>query len=258
MEPWRTAIVNADPTRIEIRGHDVTAMMRSATFTDAIFLLHHTRLPTPDERRLFDAILIGGADHGAGAPSCAAARLAASGNRQSPSAAVAAGVLTIGEEHGGAGMRCMELLARGLELSRNESLSLEQAAERLVAQARTSGERLPGFGHRVHATFDPRVFVLFGLAEDAGLAGDGVRFARALETALKKRVKPIPLNIDGALAAILHDLGFPPLLGMLLFIISRVAGISAEVAEEYDREKPMRIRIPVVYDGPDAERKSEE
>jgi citrate synthase len=171
---------------------------------------------------------------------------------------VAAGVLTIGEEHGGAGMRCMELLARGLELSRNESLSLEQAAERLVAQARTSGERLPGFGHRVHATFDPRVFVLFGLAEDAGLAGDGVRFARALETALKKRVKPIPLNIDGALAAILHDLGFPPLLGMLLFIISRVAGISAEVAEEYDREKPMRIRIPVVYDGPDAERKSEE
>jgi citrate synthase len=154
----------------------------------------------------------------------------------------------------------MELLARGLELSRSESLSLDQAAARLVDQARASGERLPGFGHRVHAAIDPRVSVLFGLAEDAGLAGDGIRLARALEATLKEKVKPIPLNIDGALAAILHDLGFPPLMGMLLFIVSRVAGISAEVAEEYGREKPMRIRIPVVYDGPgpDAHTESEE
>ena len=45
---------------------------------------------------------------------------------------------------------------------------------------------------------------------------------------------------------------------MLLFIISRVAGISAEVAEEYGREKPMRIRIPVVYDGPASHMASEE
>src|SRR5262249_32419661 len=218
MEPWRTAIVNADPTRIEIRGHDVTAMMRSATFTDAIFLLHHTRLPTPDERRLFDAMLIGGADHGAGAPSCAAARLAASGNRQSPSAAVAAGILTIGDEHGGAGSGCMELIVTGPERARLESISLIAAAGALVAAARGARVRIPGFGHRVHSTIDPRVDVLFGLASDSGLAGDGVRFARALETAIAERIRPIPLNIDGALAAILVDLGFPALVGKLLFI----------------------------------------
>ena len=76
-------------------------------------LLHLGRLPTPGERRLLDAILIGVADHGAGAPSCAAARLAASGNRQSLSAAIAAGILTIGDEHGGAGAGCMEMIARG-------------------------------------------------------------------------------------------------------------------------------------------------
>ena len=196
-----------------------------------------------------DAILIGVADHGAGAPSCAAARLAASGNRQSPAAAIAAGVLTIGDEHGGAGSGCMELIAAGLEEARREGLSLEAAADRKVAEAHTAKTRLPGFGHRVHSTIDPRVDVLFTLARDAGLAGDGIRFARALETAIAMRIKPIPLNIDGALAAILTDLGLPAMVGKLVFIVGRVAGLSAEVLEEYTREKPMRIKIPVQYDG---------
>jgi citrate synthase len=91
--------------------------------------------------------------------------------------------------------------------------------------------------------------VLFGLAQDTGLAGDGIGFARALEAAIRERIKPLPLNIDGALAAILVDLGFPPMFGKLLFIVGRVAGLSAEVLEEYSREKPMRIKFDVDYDG---------
>ena len=59
----------------------------------------------------------------------------------------------------------------------------------------------------------------------------------------------MPLNIDGALAAILHDLGFEPPAGKFIFIVGRVAGLTAEVAEEHLRERPMRIRIPVDYDG---------
>jgi citrate synthase len=101
----------------------------------------------------------------------------------------------------------------------------------------------------VHATIDPRVDVLFGLAEEVGLAGDGIRFARAVEVAIRDRLKPIPLNIDGALAAILVDIGLPSMVGKLIFIVGRVAGLSAEVLEEYTREKPMRIKIPVAYDG---------
>lgn len=249
METWRTHIVDAGPTHIRVRGHDVLELMRAATFTDLIFLLHHERLPSAAERRLVDAILIGSADHGPGAPSCAAARLAASGNRQSPSAAIAAGILTIGDEHGGAGSACMELIAAGLERAKAAALPLADTARLIVDEARTAGQRLPGFGHRVHADIDPRVHVLFTIAGESGLAGDGIRFARALEGALRERVKPLPLNIDGALAAILVDLGFPPMVGKLLFIVGRVAGISAEVLEEYTREKPMRIKIPVAYDG---------
>jgi citrate synthase len=249
MDTWRTAIVDAGPTHLRVRGHDVLSLMQQATFTDLIFLLHHDRLPSPGERRLLDAILIAVADHGAGAPSCAAARLAASGNRQSLAAAIAAGVLTIGDEHGGAGGGCMELITAGLECARRDHLSFEDVAGRVVDQARKDGKRLPGFGHRMHSTVDPRVDVLFGLAEEVGLAGDGIRFARAVEDAIGIRLKPIPLNIDGALAAILVDLGLPSMVGTLMFIVGRVAGLSAEVLEEHTREKPMRIKIPVTYDG---------
>ena len=248
MNPWRTAIATSDETGIWIRGYDVTALMRQASFTDTIFLLHQSRLPTRDERALLDAILVGVADHGSGAPSCATARLAASGNRQSLSAAIAAGILAIGDEHGGAGSACMEMISAGVALTRGESISMEAAAHRALDQAKAEGRRLPGLGHRVH-TCDPRTGILFGMARASGLAGDGIRFMEALEVAAGAKIRPLPINIDGALAAVLHDLGFPPPFGKLVFIIGRVAGLTAEVAEEYAREKAMRIRIPVEYDG---------
>src|SRR6185503_3048869 len=167
MIPWRTAIAASDATNIWIRGHEITSLMRGGTFTDAIVLLHLGRLPTPGERRLLDAILIGVADHGSGAPSCAAARLAASGNRQSLSAAVAAGILAIGDEHGGAGELCMRLIAFGLARAQERAIPIQAAAAEVVAEAREAGRRLPGLGHRVHRV-DPRVEVLFDLARQNG------------------------------------------------------------------------------------------
>src|SRR4029079_3742296 len=98
-------------------------------------------------------------------------------------------------------------------------------------------------------TTDPRVATLFDMARDAGIAGDGIRFMRALETSAAPLIKPLPLNIEGALAPILHDLGFPPRAAKFIFIIGRVAGLTAEVAEEYARERPMRIKVDVEYDG---------
>jgi citrate synthase len=248
MEPWRTAIVTSDATHIWVRGYEITSLMQRSSFTDTIFLLHRGQLPSEGERRLLDAILIGVADHGAGAPSCAAARLAASGNRQSLSAAIAAGILAIGDEHGGAGSSCMDLIAAGVAASTRDGVSIEDAARRTVEDAVRMKTRLPGLGHRVHTT-DPRTATLFDMAEAEGLAGAGIAFMRALEAEARVRIKPLPLNIDGALAAVLHDIGFPPPFGKLVFIIGRVAGLTAEVAEEYLRERPMRIKIPVTYDG---------
>jgi citrate synthase len=56
--------------------------------------------------------------------------------------------------------------------------------------------------------------------------------------------------VDGAIAAVLYDLGFAPPLAKAIFILGRTAGLTAQVMEEYTREKPMRIHIPVEYDGP--------
>lgn len=212
-------------------------------------MLHRGRLPTEGERRLLDAILIGVADHGAGAPSCAAARLAASGNRQSLSAAIAAGILTIGDEHGGAGSLCMEMIRAGVEYAGKQGVSIRDAARHTVEEARSNRKRLPGLGHRVHTKVDPRTTVLFAMARETGVAGDGIAFLEAIEQHTREVIKPLPINIDGALAGVLFDMGFPPEFGKLVFIVGRVAGLSAEVAEEYAREKAMRIRIPVKYDG---------
>ena len=249
MTSWRTAIATSDETGLWIRGYDIRDLMRKATFTDLVFLLHQSRLPRPEERALLDAILISVADHGAGAPSCATARLVASGNRESLAAAVGAGILAVGNDHGGAGAACIEMLARGLEEARRDNLTLGEKAERMVAEAAARKERLPGLGHRVHST-DPRVSVLFAMAEGAGFGGQGIRLIQEIEIALRKTGRNVPINVDGALAAVLFEMGFPPAAGKLLFIVGRVAGLSAEVAEEYAREKPMRIRFDVAYDGP--------
>jgi citrate synthase len=245
---WKTSITDADETTIRYRGRDVTRLMTEASFSESVFLLHRGRLPTEGERRLIDAILIAVADHGPGSPSAAAARVVATGNRAAPEAAVAAGVLAIGDKHAGAGLACMQLLAEGLQLALSDSLSLDQVAGRIVSAARARGERLPGLGHRVHST-DPRTAVLFNLAREYGLAGDGVALMLAIERVASAQIKPLPINVDGALAAVLHDLGFPPLFAKFVFIIGRVAGLTAQVYEEYTDEKPMRIRIPVTYEG---------
>lgn len=248
MHPWRTAIVNKDETHIWVRGYDITELLRQAGFVDMVFLLHRGRLPSEPERRLLDALMVASADHGAGAPSCATARLAASGNRASLSAAIAAGVLAIGDEHGGAGENVMEMIAKYGAATARQGRSMEAAAVIAIEQARQSGDRLPGMGHRVHTT-DPRVAVLFDMASELGVAGDGVAFMTALQTQTARLIKPMPINIDGAVGALLYDMAFPPTAGKLIFIIARVAGITAEVAEEHAREKAMRVRIPIEYDG---------
>lgn len=249
MDSWRTAITSVGEKNFWIRGYDVGSLMQKQTFAGTVFLLHQGRLPTDGESRLLDAILISASDHGPGAPSAATARLACSGNRQSVSSAVAAGILAIGDEHGGAGMACMEIIAAGLNLMQSESISIEEAAGRVVDDAKARKFRLPGLGHRSH-TQDPRKEVLFAMAREYGLAHEGVAFMLALENAASQKIKALPMNVDGVLAAVLHDLGFSPVFGRLVFIIGRVAGLTAEVAEELSREKPMRIHIPFEYDGP--------
>ncbi|MBI4279570.1 MAG: citryl-CoA lyase, partial [Armatimonadetes bacterium] len=124
------------------------------------------------------------------------------------------------------------------------------AARHLVADVVVSRKRIPGFGHRIHAV-DPRQAVLFDLARRYGIAGKGVAFAEAVREEFAASGRTLPVNVDGAIAAILYDLGLPSHLGKAVFIMGRVAGVAAHVVEELSRERPMRFRFSFAYDGPE-------
>src|SRR3954468_12712949 len=117
--------------------------MQQGTYADVVGLLLGGHKPDEGERRLIDAMLIAIADHGAGAPSAATARMAATGNRHAPEAAVAAGILAIGDAHAGAGMACMVIIDDALARAVRESRSLTDVAQATAVEARGAGRRLP-------------------------------------------------------------------------------------------------------------------
>jgi citrate synthase len=75
---------------------------------------------------------------------------------------------------------------------------------------------------------------------------------QALREVLKSKGKDLPMNVDGGIAAVLCELGFPPELGNGFFAISRTVGLTAQVYEEITRERPMRQidQKAYEYDGP--------
>ncbi|MEO0184356.1 MAG: citrate/2-methylcitrate synthase, partial [candidate division WOR-3 bacterium] len=123
-------------------------------------------------------------------------------------------------------------------------------AQNLLDTLKSAGKYMPGFGHRIH-TQDPRTKKLFKLAEELKIAGDNIGLTKAIENEFAK-LKPLPVNVDGAIAAIISDMDFDWRLGKAFFLLGRCAGLIAHAYEEMTREKPMRRMCDqeVEYDGP--------
>ena len=238
---WPTAITHIEPNHVRVRGYDIAELMGNVSFGAMVYLILRGELPGDDVARLMDAILCSGVDHGATPPSAMAARTVASGGA-SLSAAVAAGIMSINEHHGGAMENCAKTLHRVVE---------GEDAVAVIDACKAEGRRVAGFGHRYH-TADPRTARLFELAEAAGVAGRYCAAAKAVEAAFAERGKKLPINVDGAIGAILADLDFDPDVMNGLFMIARSAGLVAHVREEQARMKPMRKIDPEAheYDGP--------
>jgi len=255
-DPWPTAITKIAPNRIGVRGYDIAELMGRVSFGSVVYLLIQGELPDEATGRLMDAIVVSSVDHGATPPSALAARTVAS-TGASLSASVAAGISAINRHHGGAIEGCVHALTGVIDKARLEG-SIDQAADEVLAAKKSRGERIPGFGHRLH-TADPRTARLFELAAEAGLTEDiepeptYIQAARAVERALARAGKPLPINVDGAIGAILADLGFEPGVMNGLFMIARCPGLVAHAHEETHRMKPMRRIDPVnhTYDGPE-------
>lgn len=254
---WPTSLTRIEPNRIVIRGYAVDEMMGRLDFAEAIYLLLVGELPTPSIGKLFSAVLISSVDHGVTPPSTLATRNVATTGAPLRDA-VAAGVLGFGPHHGGDVETCMRFLDEGLRAVR-AGTAMADAARATAEVCAKAKQAPPGFGHRIH-TRDPRAARLFQMALELELDGCNQQFIRAVERELEVRQadfgRPLPINVDGAIAAICGDLGFDPELGTAVFLISRVPGLVAHAREERHRHAPMRQVDPKdhCYDGP-AERR---
>src|SRR6058998_2374298 len=212
---WNTAITRVEPNKVAVRGYNIAELMGQVSFGSAVYLILTRELPSPAVARLMNAILVSSIDHGATPPSALAARTVAS-TGATLSASVAAGIMSINRHHGGAIEDCARQLKAIADRSVCESISMDEAATRTLATMREAGERMPGFGHRLH-TKDPRTVRLFELAREAAVDGVHMQAASAVEKAFNRlrqgyggqtdTKKSLPINVDGAIGAILADLG---------------------------------------------------
>jgi citryl-CoA lyase len=248
-DTWKTSITQIKKGEIRVRGYDLTELMEKLTFSQVIFLILKGELPNSKESKMMEAILVSSIDHGATPPSSLAARIVISGGNPL-NASVAGGILTIGDSHGGAIEECAKMFQEQVKSGVEESL----LASELVKEYQLKRKRIPGYGHRLHET-DPRTVKLFKIAQGLGFSGRHLKLAKEIEKELEKiSGRKLPLNVDGAIAAVISDMGFDWRLGKGFFIISRVPGLVAHACEELTREKPMRRlgNTDFEYDGPES------
>lgn len=216
---FRTKISKTEDGKHYIRGHDLLELIEKYSFSEVIFLLLRGNLPEPREKELLETILVAAVENGIEAPSLYVPRMiVASGNEFHT--ALAAGMLAIGEKHGGAAEKCASLLQSG------------KSAKEITEEHNI----IPGFGHKIYKDEDPRATAIYKKTKALGFSCNYFEKAYQIEKELEqKRGKKIPLNIDGAIAAGMLELGFDWRLGKALFLISRIVGMSAHVLEELEQ-----------------------
>ena len=249
---WKTAVTKIEPNKISVRGKAIDELMGNTSYAQMVYLLLKGEMPSEKIGKMIETILVSSVDHGTTPPSALSAITVASTGAPL-NAAVAAGILAISRFHGGAIEDCMKILKQGMELVEKDNLGISEAAAKIVADYRAVKKRMSGFGHRLH-TDDPRTKKLFALAKEFGVADKYVDLANAFVEEIEKSLgKKLPLNVDGAIAALLCEMDFDPILANAFFMIARVPGLVAHIYEEKTRFKPMRKIHPtdVEYDGPE-------
>ncbi|HEY3955690.1 MAG TPA: citrate/2-methylcitrate synthase [Streptosporangiaceae bacterium] len=192
---------------------------------------------TPGLLTALRAALVLLADHELAA-STFAARVAAS-VRADPYAVVATGLGALGGPlHGGASLGAEGMLA---------AAATPGDASRVVGDLLRLTGRVPGFGHFVYRTGDPRAVCLLGLVRRGAAGSPRLVVADAVLAEMRERALPEP-NIDLALAALADVAGLISGAGEAIFAVARTAGWIAHALEEYARATPLRPRA--VYTGP--------
>jgi len=229
-----SSISRAYPDRVEVRGRDLTGeLMGRVGFTAYFHLLLTGSEPTGEQLEFLDLMLVAIAEHGL-MPSNVAARMTFAADPGSLQGAVAAGILGAGPLLLGTSAECARLLAGARDAGRT--------AGEVASELHAAGERVPGFGHPVHQPLDPRAERILELADERGVSGPNVAFARELREAVAQTWgRPLPMNVSMPIAAVLLDLGFPVAAVESVPILARTASLLAHLAEE--RERPLGFTL---------------
>ena len=200
--------------------------------------------PSALEARALDVALILHADHELNASTFAARVTAATLSDLHSAAAAGIGALK-GPLHGGANAAVMRmLLAIGEDA---DDARVESAVRDMLARK----EKVPGFGHRVYRTEDPRATHLRRMSKEIGERSGGTRWyemSRRIEAVMKAETK-IDANVDFYSASTYYLLGIPIELFTPVFAVSRIAGWTAHVLEQYANNRLIRPRAE--YVGPE-------
>jgi len=215
------------------------AMGHAANF---LYMLTGER-PNSTAIRAFDVALTLHADHELNA-STFAGRVAAATFTDIYSAVVAAIGTLKGPLHGGANAEVMKML---LELGQTAS---GDRVDDFVRGKLARKEKIPGFGHRVYKTEDPRATHLRQMSRELGKRGGNTAWfdmSQRIE-ALVKGEKKLNPNVDFYSASTYYALGIPIDLYTPIFAVSRISGWSAHILEQYANNRLIRPRAD--YTGP--------
>ena len=227
-----THICQAYPDRVEVHGLDLCRdLMGHMSFTEYFHLLLTGRKASETQRDFLDLLLVAIAEHGM-MPSSIAARMTIAADPGSLQGALAAGLLGCGPVILGTSELCAKLLeeAQAKVLAGGDGKSV---TEIMAHDIKSSGGKVPGFGHPVHRPLDPRAESILDLADKRGVSGRHVDLARNFREAVTKAWgKPLVMNVSMPMAAVMLDLDFPVSVVKAVPLLARTAGILGHLAEE--------------------------
>ena len=241
---FRTSLGTSDADSMTLLGRDVPGeLMGEVTFGELAYWLITLERPTRQQGRLFEAVLIGLADHGF-TPTAIAARLTWLSAPDAIQGALAAGLLGGGSRYLGVTEDTGRFLGEvldGLESHPTDDAGWDEVAERAVLAQREAGRFVPGLGHPVHKQGDPRTPRLLAIAREEGQYGPHLALFEAIgRVAPRVLGRTLPLNGAGVSGAALADVGIPRELLRGAVLLARCAGLLGHVAEE--------IRNPIAND----------
>lgn len=227
-----SSICTSDAESITVRGKDLCGeIIGQMDFTSYFWLLVTGKEPDETQRFFANAVLAAIAEHGL-VPSVVAARMTYAAAPEAFHGAVAAGLLGCGSVVLGSAEVAGRFLHELVEAGGDPQAAALDGVKRLRAEKKA----IPGYGHPQHSGGDPRANLLLKLAEEKGAAGKYIAMLRTVQAVLPEAIgRALPINVNGAIPAVMLDVGFPVAALKGISLLARTASLIGHLQEETER-----------------------